>query len=337
METLTFDSDDLDRTEEFLSRAYAKMRIGNGTPDSSRARIHRSAIDSVSVDELALDFDMSYAVTPLGRICLCVVHEGTIEDHVYQGVSDSFGPGDVVSFAPPELSYAGRVHAARYNITMLDPDLLTQVAATADTRRPEPVRLTGHRPLSPAAGDRLRTTIRYMQDHVLADAAVADQPLVASTAAQHLAATVLATFPQHRVHRPHRSRPPGRPPRRPAPRPRPHRRPRRPAPHRRPDRGGGPHQRPRAPVRLPPSPGQHPARVPAPGPPVPRPRRAGGRRPRGRQHGHRHRRPLGLLPPGPLRHPVPARLRPLTAPYSARRLTSALRLVTKRPPGPAFL
>ncbi|WP_280854287.1 MULTISPECIES: AraC family transcriptional regulator [unclassified Streptomyces] len=199
METLTFDSEDLDRTEEFLSRAYAKMRIGNGSADSSRARIHRSAIDSVSVDELDLDFDMSYAVTPLGRICLCVVHEGTIEDHVYQGVSDSFGPGDVVSFAPPELSYAGRIHAARYNITMLDPDLLTQVAATADGPRPEPVRLTGHRPLSPAAGDRLRATIRYVQDHVLVDAAVADQPLVASTAAQHLAAAVLATFPNTAV------------------------------------------------------------------------------------------------------------------------------------------
>jgi len=195
MQTFTFDSDDLDRTEEFLSHAYARMRIGNGTPASSRARIHRSAIDSVSVDELALDFDMSYAVTPLGRICLCVVHEGTIEDHVYPGVSDSFGPGDVVNFAPPELAYAGRVHAARYNITMLDTELLSQVAATADPRRPEPVRLTGHRPHTPAAGDRLRTTIRYLQDHVLADPAVADQPLVASTAAQHLAASVLAAFP----------------------------------------------------------------------------------------------------------------------------------------------
>ncbi|MFC8427353.1 helix-turn-helix transcriptional regulator [Streptomyces sp. NPDC057253] len=195
METLTFDSDDLERTEEFLSQAYARMRIGNGTPDSSRAQIHRAAIDTVSVDELDLDFDMSYAVTPLGRICLCVVHDGTIEDHVYQGVSDSFGPGDVVSFAPPDLSYAGRIHAARYNITMLDPELLTQVAGTADPLRPEPVRLTGHRPLSPGAGDRLRATIRYVQDHVLADPSVADQPLVASTAAQHLAATVLATFP----------------------------------------------------------------------------------------------------------------------------------------------
>ncbi|NEB04037.1 helix-turn-helix transcriptional regulator [Streptomyces sp. SID13726] len=195
MERLTFDSEDLDRTEEFLSHAYARMRIGNGTPASSRARIHRSAIDSVSVDELDLDFDMSYAVTPLGRICLCVVHEGTIEDHVYQGVSDAFGPGDVVSFAPPELSYAGRIHAARYNITMLDPELLTQVAGATGTRHTEPVRLTGHRPLSPAAGDRLRTTIRYVQNHVLADPAVADEPLVASTAAQHLAASVLAAFP----------------------------------------------------------------------------------------------------------------------------------------------
>src|ERR1044072_2840624 len=125
METLTFDSDDLDRTEEFLSHAYAKMRIGSGTSDSSRARIHRSAIDSVSVDELDLDFDMSYAVTPLGRICLCVVHEGTIADHVYQGVSDSFGPGDVVSFAPPELSYAGALPPAPAKNTQLRPDRLT--------------------------------------------------------------------------------------------------------------------------------------------------------------------------------------------------------------------
>ncbi|MGW5651295.1 helix-turn-helix transcriptional regulator [Streptomyces humi] len=193
MQTLTFDSDDLGRTEEFLSRAYARMRIGNGSSGTSRARIDRSAIDSVSVDELDLDFDMSYSVTPLGRICLCVVHEGTIEDHAFQGVRDSFGPGDVVSFAPPELPYAGRICSARYNITMLDPALLTQVAA--DASGSGTVRLTGHRPHSPAAADQLRQAITYLRDHVLAVPAVADQPLVAATAAQHLAASVLAAFP----------------------------------------------------------------------------------------------------------------------------------------------
>jgi AraC-like DNA-binding protein len=195
MQTLTFDSDNLERTEEFLSRAYAKMHIGNGTPETSRARISRSAIDSLSIDELDLDFDMSYAVTPLGRICLCLVHEGTIQDHRFQGVEDSFGPGDVVSFAPPELPYAGRICSARYNITMLDSALLSQVAATAGTAGSGAVRLTGHRPHSPAAAQQLRKTITYVRDHVLTDPAVAERPLVASTAAQHLAASVLATFP----------------------------------------------------------------------------------------------------------------------------------------------
>ncbi|MFF7654796.1 helix-turn-helix domain-containing protein [Streptomyces sp. NPDC007983] len=195
MQTLTFDSDDLEQTEEFLSRAYAKMHIGNGTPETSRARVSRSAIDSLSIDELDLNFDMSYAVTPLGRICLCLVHEGTIQKHTFQGVEDSFGPGDVVSFAPPELPYAGRICSARYNITMLDPALLDQVAATADRADTGPVRLIGHRPHSPAAARRLRETIVYVRDHVLSEPAVAGQPLVASTAAQHLAASVLTTFP----------------------------------------------------------------------------------------------------------------------------------------------
>ncbi|WP_235457429.1 hypothetical protein [Streptomyces olivochromogenes] len=39
METLTFDSDALATTEDFLSRAYARMRIGNNTPGPSRARM----------------------------------------------------------------------------------------------------------------------------------------------------------------------------------------------------------------------------------------------------------------------------------------------------------
>ncbi|MBO4253866.1 helix-turn-helix transcriptional regulator [Streptomyces griseorubiginosus] len=198
MQTLTFDSDDLARTEEFLSRAYAKMRIGNGSQDRSRARISRGTLGPVTVDELDLDFDMSYSVTPLGRICLCLVHEGTIQDHRYQGVEDAFGPGDVVSFAPPELPYAGRICSARYNITMLDPDVLSQVAAGGGSGG-APVRLTGHRPYSPAAAQRLAHTIAYLRDHVLADSGDGEHPLIVSTAAQHLAATVLATFPNTAV------------------------------------------------------------------------------------------------------------------------------------------
>lgn len=74
------------------------------------------------------------------------------------------------------------------------PDLLTQVAG-ADGPGQRPVRLTGHRPHSADDARRLSRTIGYLRDHVLADPDSADQPLVASTAAQHLAASVLAAFP----------------------------------------------------------------------------------------------------------------------------------------------
>ncbi|MBO1332265.1 helix-turn-helix transcriptional regulator [Streptomyces sp. VRA16 Mangrove soil] len=193
MDTLLFDSSDLEVTEDFLSRSYARMRIGNGTPGSSRARIRRDALPGVTVDEL--DLDMSYSVTPLGKICLCLVHEGTIRDHTFSDVEDAFGPGDMVSFAPPELPYQGRICGARYNITMLDPELLTRVAATDPRAEPGPVRLLGHRPTSAAAAGHLQRTIIHVRDHVLADPAVAAEPLIVSTAAQHLAASVLAAFP----------------------------------------------------------------------------------------------------------------------------------------------
>ncbi|MFI6657513.1 helix-turn-helix transcriptional regulator [Streptomyces sp. NPDC050523] len=192
MEKLTFESDDLGATEDFLSRAYARMRIGSTTPEASRALITRTGIDAVSIDEIDLSFEMSYSVTPLGKICLCVMHDGTVRDHGFQGVQDEFGPGDVVMFAPPDRPYAGRICNARYTITMLEPALLSQVAGE---RGEPPVRLTGHRPHTTAVARQLGRTIAYMRDQVLADPAVADQPLVASTAAQHLAASVLSAFP----------------------------------------------------------------------------------------------------------------------------------------------
>ncbi|MFD7705974.1 helix-turn-helix domain-containing protein [Streptomyces sp. NPDC059786] len=194
MSALEFDSDNLELTEDFLSRAYARMRIGSGG-ETVRARIRRDTLASVSIDELDIGFDMSYSVTPLGRICLCMVYSGTVQDHAFPGVQDSFGPGDVVFFAPPDLPYSGRICNASYNITMLDPQLLDQVAADADEGTGRPVRLTGHRPHSPGAARHLKDTIAYVRDRVMAEPAVADQPLVVSTTGQLIAASVLSAFP----------------------------------------------------------------------------------------------------------------------------------------------
>lgn len=97
--------------------------------------------------------------------------------------------------APPDLPFSGRIRNARYTVTMLDPALLTQVAGFVAGHDDRPVRLTGHRPRSAEAGSQLARTIAYLRDHVLNDPALAEQPLVASTAVQHLAAVVLSAFP----------------------------------------------------------------------------------------------------------------------------------------------
>jgi AraC-like DNA-binding protein len=188
---LVFESDELGLTEEFLSTHYAPMRIGSGYRDRSPARIARTAGGGVSVDRLALGFTMSYDVDPLGTICLCDIDAGTVDDHRVDGGQpvETYGPGQVFSFAPPDRPYRGRINHARYSITMLDPALLARVATPADDR--DTVRLLDHHPVTPAAGARLRRVIDHL-DGMLHDPGA---PLVVATATQHLAATVLHTFP----------------------------------------------------------------------------------------------------------------------------------------------
>jgi AraC-like DNA-binding protein len=147
----------------------------------------------VSVDELSVGWAMDYAVAPLGRLGLCMVHEGVIEDNAFGGVVDSYGPGELGVLASADLPYAGRLRGARYNVTMLDPALLTQVAGPGPGGAE--VRLTGHRPHSAAAARQVWHLIVHLRDRVLCDPVLRREPLLVSTGAQMLAAGVLAAFP----------------------------------------------------------------------------------------------------------------------------------------------
>ncbi|MEU4194200.1 helix-turn-helix domain-containing protein [Kribbella sp. NPDC026611] len=193
MESLRFESRDLGRTEAFLNRAYTKMQIGSTAPQVS-ARISRTAADSMSVDRIEIGFEMSYDADPLGKICLCEVDSGTIEEHATDGWEDAFGPGDLVSFAPPDRPYRGKVVRSKYTITMFDPALLTRVAGVS-RKGDAPVRLLDHRPHSRAAARQLSQTIAYLGDDVLANPHVQASPVLLASLSQLLAASVLAAFP----------------------------------------------------------------------------------------------------------------------------------------------
>lgn len=190
---LTFESSDLEQTEEFLVANYAPMRIGSAS-STAAARISRVASDEISVDRVAFDFEMSYDVEPLGRIGLCDVATGTLEGHGPDGTArENFGPGELFALAPPDRHYGGTVQHARYTVTMIDAALLGEVAQPASSHGT--VALLDHRPVDDASAQRLRAAIDHLDQAVLSDPVSAANPLVLGAAARYVAAQVLAAFP----------------------------------------------------------------------------------------------------------------------------------------------
>jgi AraC-like DNA-binding protein len=190
---LVFESNSLERTEEFLSEHYAPMQIGSGS-EQVATRVARSETPEVSVDRLDIGFEMAYDVEPLGKICLCDIESGTIDSHAPDGAAvEDFGAGDLFSFSPPDRAYMGTINRARYTITMIDPAVLAHVASPG--RGADAVELLGHRPVDRAAAGRLRATIDHLDRSVLSDPAAAANELVRGSAVRYLAAQVLATFP----------------------------------------------------------------------------------------------------------------------------------------------
>ncbi|MDR7279249.1 helix-turn-helix transcriptional regulator [Catenuloplanes atrovinosus] len=198
MSSLHFDSTDLGQTEEFLSMAYTKMSLG-GQAERTRAQVTREAAGSLWVDELTFNFDLAHdAEVPMGKVCLCSVRSGGVVRRYFpEGMEGRFAAGDVFMYSPHDRPYAGVIKGAHYDLLMFDPELLDQVAAAAPGRRPEPVRITGDRPVSRASAQRLRSAVRYLHDHVLTDPVARDSPLTVSTASQLAASVVLSVFPNN--------------------------------------------------------------------------------------------------------------------------------------------
>ncbi|MBM9623886.1 helix-turn-helix transcriptional regulator [Streptomyces zhihengii] len=190
MQTLSFRSQSLEETQEFLSSAYTPMKIG-GRPQETGASISRRQVDSLMIDKLDFDYTMAYDAGALEKVCLITVHRGSMVD-LTDGRDDVCGPGETYLIAPPDLPYVGEVRGARYTIAMFDPALLDAVAV-AGTGNGGPVRFTGLFPSDADGHRRLGSTIAFLRDNVLADPNVS--PLVAETAARHLAAVTLATLP----------------------------------------------------------------------------------------------------------------------------------------------
>lgn len=188
-----FDSSSLEQTEHFLSASYAPMRIGS-TSEQLHAHFDRVAVPSLSLDSLDFSFEMSYDVQALGRICLCIIESGAVANHRVDGwgSEESYGPGQVFSFSPPDRPFRGQIRHARYINVVLDPAILGRVADGNDSGRS--IELRDHRPVTPGAAAQLRRTVLHLRS-VLAEPPSDGSALVTAAAVDYLAARVLSTFP----------------------------------------------------------------------------------------------------------------------------------------------
>lgn len=193
MEPDVFDSDDVGEVEAFFRQAYSKIRIG-AVGENTRVRIARRVLSpGLSLDDADYDFDFDFAAEPTDLLIIADVVANTYRNRSH-GAEEVLGPGDQFLINRPGRPYAGAGHASTLRVTLIDPAILAGAAGTGEN----PVQFLDHRPTSRHAAQRLqRITANLRHELLVADAPLA--PLVASSAAQYLAAGVLHAYPNSAI------------------------------------------------------------------------------------------------------------------------------------------
>lgn len=190
------DTDDLGEAEVALSENFAQIRIGAQSTGSTRTRIWRTSIASLSVDDAEFNYSMRYEMAPPEKVLLCRVRSGVIKDELPGQQDRNFGPGEVVAFgAVEDVPLRGVVHRARYDILGIDRQLFAEVAGG-------PVRFTGTAPVSAAANQLLVDAMDHVRHGVVANASAAQEPLMAGAVARYIATCLLAALPSAAVPEP---------------------------------------------------------------------------------------------------------------------------------------
>ncbi|MEU4839800.1 AraC family transcriptional regulator [Nocardia testacea] len=186
-----FHSEDLGEIEAYLRTAYPGVLIGHSAPRHTTVGLRRDVLGPVTLDRVALGFDLSYATERSGALCVASVHAGLIEYSGPGGGTEELTPGRIGVLGGNGNAATGSVRAGRYDLTLFDSALLDRLAAGADGA---PVRIIAPGPGTPAATRRLAEAVTHLR-HLAADPATAGNPLLIATATDYLAATVLATVP----------------------------------------------------------------------------------------------------------------------------------------------
>jgi AraC-like DNA-binding protein len=192
---LVAETADLETAEDILSATYAPVHIHPRGPRRG-LRLERAELGPVQFHHVSLGMDFDVEGTPLGTMIFGELSSGRICQE--SDCSDRpYLPGDVFLAARSSDSYTSKVDSADVRLTVIHPELASQVADPAPGRAQVPVRFTGYAPVSVQAKRQWESTCAYVRENLLANPDAAAAPLVAASATRLLVATALATFPNN--------------------------------------------------------------------------------------------------------------------------------------------
>jgi AraC-like DNA-binding protein len=184
---------------EVLSGIYGPVRINARGPRRG-IRLEQAALGPVQLHRVTLAMDMDAAGQRPQALVFGELTSGRLRQNSGGG-DRHYQPGDLFFAGQPGHAYAATVHDADMLLTVIDPELTGQVAATAPGRAPSPVRFTGHHAVSPEAARQWTATVAYLRG-ILASPEATVAPLVTTSAARLLVAATLAAFANDAVTEP---------------------------------------------------------------------------------------------------------------------------------------
>ncbi|MEO3770434.1 helix-turn-helix transcriptional regulator [Micromonospora sp. B9E7] len=200
VQTHQFDSHDPVAIQQFLSTTYdPKLLVHNR--HGYQLSHHRVDAGPFAIATTRQTGHLGINASTLGGLVVGSSRTARV-DRACDGSTDRFRPGDVFLVTRPEKPCSVRWLPGEVELCVLDLSVLAQVATTAPTRRPGPIRFTNLGPASAALARQWRNTTSFVSGVVLNSPAAGTQPLVIGNAARMLAAAALTVFPNTAVTEP---------------------------------------------------------------------------------------------------------------------------------------
>jgi AraC-like DNA-binding protein len=187
------DAAEIHRALEHAYGAKLRLRMNRTRDGAARVRLARTDAGLFAIDEFDFPEKLEASPDPFNKVAALWVSRGKLSGRCGD-LTGSADADEVTLVSQPDLGHHSEASDLAVTAVVLDTALVASVAAGVPIgQAPLPLRFSSFTPVEKRAVQRWKDTVRYVQDCVLADDAIAT-PLVLGNAGRLLAAVTLTAF-----------------------------------------------------------------------------------------------------------------------------------------------